>query len=382
MIPCALVPLAGPPPQELRESWAARPKGTRVNMCRFMGAITVARERLSQWHLRSLECMYYGVATGKLENQRYNAIWGGKGIGDALGSKGDDEEPQTTRRDDSGLRKLRQVCDNTLMLAALFYSGEENLMRQAVLCGVARIAQEWQGMHNERCRSVNSAFEVSLDWCGGAFLESCGASLHSLAKPDLLVAMKFEITFCANDLAGLEVNHPRVVQANEFAQLGGSLAIRLVAHRLRKFLDVVCGWPRRFVLLASPLAEVWSATMAALKKDVDIFEGVMGQQPYPEVKAMCKRSLFSLPAVHQFVELARAEGFICLERVQRFAKKVNSRIIQTQISEDGFNRLRTEEDKGRTKKVCDERCWKGTGFSSDGLRALSSACDSEGVARR
>lgn len=232
-------------------------------------------------------------------------------------------------------------------------------MRQSVLCGVAQIAQEWQGKYNERCRSVEAALDVSLDWCGGGFLESCSSSLQALAKPELLVAMRFGICFDRSSLQGLSADHPKVVQADEFAQIAGCLAVRLVSHRLRKFLDVVCGWPRRCVLFCSPDARVRDAALAAFKKDVEVFEGSMQEQPYPQVAAMRKRSIFHLPAVQQFVELCRSQQWVATEKLQLFARNANLRLVQTQVSEDGFNRQRTEEDRGRTKRVSDERSWKG-----------------------
>lgn len=354
--------LAGPR-QELRETWASRPKGSRVNLCRFMGAVTVARERLPEWHLRSLECLYYGVVSGKLSAAKYKDIWGRSALeNDApkAADDGDGEKP-TTRRDDSQLRKLRQICDNTLLVASLFYADEDNLMRQSVLVGVAHVAQEWQGMHNQRCRSVEGACEASVGWSSRTFLSSCSDSFGSLSRPELLVEMRFELVFHPRDLQGLSIDHPKVAQADEYAQLAGSLVVRLVAHRIRKFLDVLRGWPRWCALFASPDAQTRAAAMDLFRRDVLTYGSSMSEQPYPEVKAMRERSVFRLPAVQQYVELARAEGWRCSPRVQQFAQKANSRLLQTQVSEDGFNRLRTEEVRGRTKRVRDERAWKGCG---------------------
>lgn len=235
-------------------------------------------------------------------------------------------------------------------------------MRQSVLVGVAQIAHEWQGLHNQRCRSAGDACEASVLWSTGAFLTSCSDSFGALSRPELLIAMRFEVTFRPQDLEGLSVNHPKVAQTDEYAQLAGSLVVRLVAHRMRKFLDILRGWPRCCSMFASTDAETRDSAMRLFRHDVEIYEGVMHQHPYPEVRAMVQRSVFRLPAVQQFVELARAEGWACTERVQKFAKQANSRFLQTQVSDDGFNRLRTEEDRGRTKRVRHERAWKGCGL--------------------
>ena len=72
---------------------------------------------------------------------------------------------------------------------------------------------------------------------------------------------------------------------------------------------------------------------------------------------MLTRSSFDLVCVQQFVVLAQQESWALTPRLRDFARKSSSRLVQTQVSEDGFNRARTEEDKGRTKKMSDERAW-------------------------
>ena len=324
-----------------------------------MDSVRIARERLPQWHLRCLECFYYGIASGKVTSKKFKDVLVARKDLDHQVSKkcGSDFEGGSMQRAQAELRRLRDMCDNTLTMAIMFYSDSENLHRQAILAGVAAVAHEWQGSMNARCRSVEESFKSQLQWCRSDFLASCSQTLQRLSSPSALIEMKFQLKFSSAELKDLSMHHPMVAQANEWSDIAGKLILNLVAARINKFMDLIRGWPRRCVLLASDSAIERESTLAELKEDMDIFEAMVAQ-PFPEVTAMRKRSLFNLPCVQQFVEIARQEGWQCSVRLMSFARQVNLRLVQTQVSEDAFNRERQEEDKGKTKKVCDERAWK------------------------
>ena len=82
---------------------------------------------------------------------------------------------------------------------------------------------------------------------------------------------------------------------------------------------------------------------------------------------MKRRSVFSLLAVEQFRLCAEQEKWCLTPKLVNFAKAATSRLTQTQISEDGFNRERTDGGPRPHEK----------GEQREGLRSLGQEQDRE-----
>lgn len=342
------------PPEEILQDWAARKKGSKVALCRFMGAIRVGAERLGTWHLNLLECLYFSLVTGKLTAEKYQSIAAQRpqpnNPGDVEGAEG-----STMTRSNDELKRLRNMCDNTLMLATVFFSDEENRMRQVVLTSAAEVSQQWQGKANKACRSIHESRAHMQDACAGFFLESCNETIKALSDEGILEKLRVVTPPSGLVLRDLRLHHPVVRQSLELSGLFANLIVSLVSHRLRKFLGLVRGWPERLCLLAHPQPEVRKQCMMDFRIDYEVFLKMSASGA--AVKEMVRRSVFNLVSVQQYVQLCKVEKWECTARVRSFAARASARLVQTQVSEDGFNRQRRQETLGRTKRVSDERAW-------------------------
>ena len=139
--------------------WKRRPKGNKVSMCRCMGAVSVGQERVRDWHMRVLELQYYGIVTGSITAERYKQLLDSKHC--AVSQK--EVKDATMQTGDEELRKLRKLCDNTMMLATIFYSDEENWYRQCIISESCRSAQEWQGLNNQKAISVDDCLRAQIN---------------------------------------------------------------------------------------------------------------------------------------------------------------------------------------------------------------------------
>lgn len=342
--------------QDLVDSWQNRTKGIKIGMSRFMGAISAGRDKLQQWHKRVLELVYYGLTSGRLSVEKYNKILASNPSPDT-GKFGETTTEKTSvKRGDDELKHLRSVCDNTQQVTTIFFLDEENHWRQSIIVKVSEACALWQGMSNKANRSVDKTLAWHWDQCMGASLSSLSKVFHTLHDIAALDYMHFPVTFRPCELEQLHVNHPKVVQSSEFADLAGTLAVSMAARRLSRTMWMWRGWPSRCVLFAHPDAEVASKALHEFKADYDVFVA-MSKQKSSVLKQMTSRSLFHLVCVQQFVELCKQEAWKITARIKEFSIKVNKRLMQSQISEDGVNRSRSAESRGRTKKMSDLRAW-------------------------
>ena len=253
-------------PQEVLVPWAQRPKGSNIALCRFMGAIKVGQERLRDWTMREFETQYLAIQTGSITADKYKKM---------MDVKRTAAEPGTTMKNgDEELRKLRKLADNTLMLATVFYSDEDNYYRQAVIGEVAKSAQDYQGSANRKCRDVQGSLAHMQQNCLGGLLESCLSAIAALARPASLANMGFSLKLGTGEGLGMTPDHPRIVQEREHTQMAGSLTIKLLQHRLAKFWPTMRGWPERFCLLAHEDLAIATAALLQFKVDFETWEAV------------------------------------------------------------------------------------------------------------
>lgn len=272
----------------------------------------MARERLPEWTLRTLELTFLTLRLGKLQNAKYYKALAAKK--DKVHVAAGEEEPQDMRGGAQELKRLRNVADNGLLLATLYQLEDENKWRLKVLVEVSRPVVDFQGLFNQRARCVEGAFQLQRDMCHEDILRTCAATVSVLQSPESLDRLRLLRQHDCEDAGHLQEGHPLLVQADDLSALAARFAVRLVAWRVRKYMDMLRGYPRRLVLLASDEAEHRRQAMNAFRADAVNYEEAL-KQPFTNIKALVARSVFKLVAVQQYIRLCEAgRGRVLSER--------------------------------------------------------------------
>ncbi len=126
-------------------------------------------------------------------------------------------------------------------------------------------------------------------------------------------------------------------EEDTYAALSGSLALSLVGHRLSRCWWMLRGWPARLVLClgGDDLAKL---VIALFRRDYDNFMELKRDIRVAGAKEIVDRSIFNLKVVMQDVLILQSKGWKFDAEYREHLVKVNSRIISSQVCEDGFNR--------------------------------------------
>lgn len=149
-----------------------------------------------------------------------------------------------------------------------------------------------------------------------------------------------------------------VAAQTEAASMFAKLTTSLIAHRVRRLLPLMVGWPRWQVLLLSGDVSVSGWAMAKLRRDYSNFLRLK-EVPGAACRRMQKRSIFNMTTVVQLVKVCEGEGWAVTDRLRQFVSRSARRITVTQLVEDGFNRERKEETRGINSVVSANRLYSG-----------------------
>lgn len=176
---------------------------------------------------------------------------------------------------------------------------------------------------------------------------------EAFGDPSLLYQMGVDIDCDMSDaVANDELLH---IEWNKSeAKLIGGYTLQLVAMRLRRGLPLLKGWPRRCVLALDARFE--QTILGEYKQDLDNFNELSARSD-PTAKAMAKRSLFNAAHVQNYTGMFVATGFQMTPQLRDALARRHSRLISTQVLEDGFNVERRATDHCSNEAMSNDRMW-------------------------
>lgn len=313
----------------LGASPAWRRKGRKVVRSRFLGVITTGRDFMQEWHQRSFGYSITCIEMGFMANMKQPKVVV-KDDNEATG-------PTSSKREGPEEHALRLACGNQMQMAVCFLLEEANYMTlKAILCVTCPV-EAWHSHQNKELRSTSGA----LAWVRAQVVD--GGLFASLSQiMDAFSAESLEhIGFVMPRPSDTKVGplNDIVDQESLIAERLGDFALGLTAHRLCRTLWLTVGWTCRCILFDQEDEERAQKAVDEFRHDHMLFcECQENPSRHAGMREVAQRSMFQLVVYEQLVALLQRANWRPDESVRRFVRSSNSRIMGTQLCEDGFNR--------------------------------------------
>ena len=231
----------------------------------------------------------------------------------------------------SEVARLRGATSNSLHIAALMFGGRSDQFRERLALAVVTPWASWHGGQNRTLRSLSSTIPWEVEQMKGKILEPCFKTLQALTETAQLNHCGMACSF-----ASLPMDEGELAFNEDQADSMGCLAFNLMAARITRLLPLLRGWPRRSVLVLGP--EEAQKTLDTCRQGYANFLELssMGE---PWAMKVVRRSIFSTRPCQQLVLAAGREAWQVTARLQELIK-MSTRIVVSQLVEDGFNRGR------------------------------------------
>ena len=150
---------------------------------------------------------------------------------------------------------------------------------------------------------------------------------------------------------------PQVLAQDTLAHVLGHGAKCFVAARLRKFMWFLRGWPSNAIRFTSESSAQRRSGATLLKGDYEAWVA-LGLRKEPPCIIMYERSIFQLVPVQQAVHILLKTDWQVTDRVKAFWAEKMSRIIASQVVEDGVQRQRRQETDRHNKRGRNESAFQ------------------------
>ena len=254
----------------------------RLGMSRFFGIVDRFQQHESDhWHERT-----YGLATlccelgliGKVGEQTLSSNGSAsKGGGDKLGPGGSAMSLAVAKQEAFQIKRAR---GNVVDHAFCMYSDVENKYKQEIIANVCSPLRLWHQRQNRALRSTDTARDWRIDECHRDYdkhLADIAATCHSFGP---LCAMGFEVELEASDheeeLVGCAICATQDALANHL----GSMAVGMLASRLRWGVDFLMPSTRRSCLLVRETTS--DGFIAEWRRANELFQRLRGHQLAPQ----------------------------------------------------------------------------------------------------
>ena len=136
-------------------------------------------------------------------------------------------------------KQFRSCCQNSVVVSAMVLSDWSNLRYCRIILAAAQRAQEWHSSTNKALRCSDDIEKWIVAQCTGAFMEHVTSIVFACESPALLQ----EAQFMVSASTCRHCDDGEVMCEDEFADTLGQICSSLAAHRLRRMLWLVWGWP-------------------------------------------------------------------------------------------------------------------------------------------
>lgn len=324
----------------VEELWESLPdadllwkKGDKVGLARFFAVIYKNRSESTQWNLRALCLTYICLQLGYLSNKRGADLVTTKDK--AEGASAAEETRTSVKAGQAEIGRLRRATANNMHIAALVFADRSYQFKERLIRVVVDSWTCWHSEQNSFLRNLENTVLWEIKQLKGGMMEPGRVTFQVLADHAQLLHCGMQVAFTClpsadDQLHDLEWN-------DDQADTMGSFALALTGARITRLMSFSRGWPRRSVLiLDEELAEV---TLAACRRDYETFMELKDlRQGWAD--KLVRRSPFNTRPCQQFVFAAQSEGWRPTERLKKLVKEKSTRIVVSQLIEDGFNRGR------------------------------------------
>lgn len=249
---------------------------------------------------------------------------------------------------------VKSASKNTLHMSLLVYGNIENKWKQRIILRSSEVVMMWHGDQNRRLRSCGGAREWLYEQCcfgyGDHIIQVC-AQLH---KSVPLETFGLEVDFPIAPKDCIRDGH--CAQQDALATNLGDMVMNLFESRLRNGLRYLAGWPLRAVLFTSSDGLVVQRALKEFKEASDIFDELSVAPGSQLLHSMVDHSSFQTLPCLQLKLLLQRSGWEVTSGIVNFASQKASRLLGTQICEDGFQRQKAAARRSASHKVNDEMC--------------------------
>lgn len=300
---------------------------------------------MSRWHERLYAYLWVCLEMDMLKGRKLEKIVVKPAANDAASAGDEGVAPLRALTEDQKI--LRAACQNSMVVTVMALSSPENQPRQKAIVSVCGPVDKWHSEQNEQLRDVNSTVrwmqrQLNQDFMG--HLNEIWACVKNRDTAEFVgLTMRWR-----EGLAGV-VDDGNCHQVNvdcELAAVVGDLAVSLVGQRLRRHMWMLRGWPNRCCLMLQWQPEGFSRRdTSQLKQDYDNWERLKSEENAGPCSFLLERSIFSLRCVEQVVGMMKLDRWEMGLHTNEVLLRKAQRLVQTQVVEDGFNRMRRVEQK-------------------------------------
>lgn len=304
-------------------------KGYQVNLNRFLGVLSGAKELRARWHSTLFICEWTALELDMVSSKRF--------LDQAL-ARIEDHFPNersgstntsiTTVQD----RMLRSACQNSLVITLMLLEEERNMQAVDMVLYVAEPAVKWHTTQNAELRDAHRAAQWLRDQHRSAFMEHLNEIFHRLSSPVALQTLGMH----EKDSGQEEIE---TAIGDELATVLGDMSLQLVKARMMRVLWMVLGYLAAFgAFLAGDAIAIETATL--FRQDAEAFQVLSSARvKSAAMQAMEKRSLFQLTPVVQVHEALKELGWgpSPHQDIKDLIQKRNLGLFGTQIIEDVAN---------------------------------------------
>jgi hypothetical protein len=334
--------------------------GMKVGRSRFYGAVKRAKAEWRLWPKKACVLTMASVQMGYESKQKFqkalDSLKSGS-FGLALHTRDDSGGKLTMKEADKDLNLLRASVENRLQLASTVYSMDDFMFFQRSLVVTARAWDKWHGIQNKVLRSTTATIPWEIEQLSGSIWEAFIQTLLPVSDNTDLLSLGILTTWRMPELMTQEMADDKHCLTDEQDERCLVLARSCFGFNYRRFLRLLPflrGWPRGFVMLLSKPYR--TAFCQRLRGDYDNFKWMLVVNE-PWMKPLIKRSTFQLKSVMQIVLILEREGWSVSDRLESLLQKKLQRIICSQLTEDGFQRVKQAIHNGRSDVAREERIW-------------------------
>lgn len=234
------------------------------------------------------------------------------------------------------------------------YADPEHQYRQRIINYVCKPVVDWHSKQNKQNRSTTEARQWLISQCNNGFMESVAEIIGKLADTRDMerLGFIFGAQLHTSEVIDMSCTDPQVIAQDELASLLGELVCSLAATRIRRHADMTIGWPLRACLMLSP--DTALDTISDLKFDYEDFQWLT-QLRSASAERISNRSAFRTMPCIQLVEMLRLSGWQNTLMLKEHIADMSSKLLGTQIVEDGFNRTKTPAKDSPNGTISNER---------------------------
>ena len=333
-------------------------KVSEVSMTRWFNYVTTMRAFLERWHSKLVVSLYIVLSLGLLQSGTCHDMTQLK-----FKPKANDEdvEKATTKEDQEEVRRVRQMCKNTLVFTTVALSTYDLYRTNIIIVDVLSPLERWHSWQNKLNRSASESRAYWVEIAADKGLRQVNDILAKVKDTGLFAKAKVCLEGCDAGFLKMDVTDPNVIDQNETAQMIGDLALALAARRLRTCAWYV-GYPGSFpaMLDDAHVAGVLAGLRQALD-DMDKTKDLTGAH----WTRMRKRSPLHWAKVEQVVEIARSSDWQVTPALTKVVSDDISGVTQTKLIEDGVHCERVAERKAANHILSGAACWDA--LFEDGL---------------